>query len=109
MQLADQTLAATGFITSQILLQAGIDERMSVTFGRAQLGVAVRSLDGGTVEDKADQQQTEYSRQRRGSVIRSGCKATGHGLNCYTRFGPMGLGNCSFPDSQIAILLSAAA
>ncbi len=88
VQLADQALTATGFIASQILLQAGVDQGMGFTPAGAQLGVAVRSFDGGTVEDKANQQQTEYARQRRGRVNRSGDKATGHGLNCYTRFGP---------------------
>ena len=59
MQLANETVAASGGSVEGSVAGDGANQRSSVACGRPCAPVFVRGFYGGTVKDKEDQQQAE--------------------------------------------------
>lgn len=63
VQLADETVVATSFVVGEILIRFVMDLRGRAGGPGDRAAMPVRGFDGGAVQDKENQQQTEPARE----------------------------------------------
>lgn len=70
VQLTDEAVVATGFVGREVLCLFVSEVCGSARRRRQGAAVTVRSLDGGAVKNKDDQQQTEVARESGAAILK---------------------------------------